>query len=308
MKKKILVLLTATMMSVCMLTGCGETDKASDEAVVKETEVKEVAEDKEDAEEADTEEEETEEVAEEPTEEPEQPAKPEPAPAPEQPAEQEPAYTYADISATKYAKSSVNVRSLPSTDGERVGGLSTNQSVTVTGQCNETGWYRIDYNGTVAYVSNNYLVDDKVETQTQASTASTSTDTGSSSSAGTDNSSGGESEKSGEALKEELAATYAICPAGHDTSKVYNAYVGTYVNEGRDGLEYAAYYYDYYENSNCVYPNGAYGYMNATNTACSNAIANGIHRGEHGGLTLSREQLDCGCILCHAIVVNGDLW
>ena len=70
-------------------------------------------------------------------------------------------YTYTDMSVTMYAKSSVNVRNLPSADGERLGSLSTNQEVTVTGQCNETGWYRFEYNGSVAYVSNNYLSDTK---------------------------------------------------------------------------------------------------------------------------------------------------
>ena len=70
-------------------------------------------------------------------------------------------YTYTELSATMYAKSAVNVRDLPSTDGNKLGGLSSGQAVTVTGKCNETGWYRIDYNGSVAYVSNSYLVDNK---------------------------------------------------------------------------------------------------------------------------------------------------
>lgn len=70
-----------------------------------------------------------------------------------------PSYTYTDMNATKYAKSSVNVRDLPCTDGNKVEHLSKNHEVTVTGQCNETKWYRIDLNGSVAYVSNNYLVD-----------------------------------------------------------------------------------------------------------------------------------------------------
>lgn len=70
-------------------------------------------------------------------------------------------YTYTDMDKTMYAKSSVNVRSLPSTDGEKLGGLSKVQEVHVTGQCNETGWYRIDYNGSTGYVSSSYLVNDK---------------------------------------------------------------------------------------------------------------------------------------------------
>ncbi len=74
------------------------------------------------------------------------------------------AYTFKDMDATKYAKSSVNVRNMPGTDGEKLGSLSFNQEVKVTGQCNETGWYRIEYSGETAYVSDSYLVDNKVET------------------------------------------------------------------------------------------------------------------------------------------------
>lgn len=81
-----------------------------------------------------------------------------------------PAYTYTDLSVTMYAQQTVNVRTQPSTDGEKVGSLSTNQEVSVTGQCNETSWYRISYNGSEAYVSNKYLDDNKVEiTQTTTS-------------------------------------------------------------------------------------------------------------------------------------------
>ena len=81
-------------------------------------------------------------------------------------------YTFNDMSAVKYAKSTVNVRNLPDTDGEKVGSLSLNQEVAVTGQCNETGWYRIEFDGNTAYVSDSYLVDNKIETQTATSTQS----------------------------------------------------------------------------------------------------------------------------------------
>lgn len=77
-------------------------------------------------------------------------------------------YTFEDMDATKYAKSTVNVRSLPNTDGEKLGGLSTNDEVKVTGKCTETGWYRIEYSDGIAYVSNEYLVDEKVEVQASA--------------------------------------------------------------------------------------------------------------------------------------------
>lgn len=71
-------------------------------------------------------------------------------------------YTYTDMDATMYAQKTVNVRSLPNTDGEKLGSLSTNDEVKVTGQCAETSWYRIEYSGGVAYVSNSYLGNDKV--------------------------------------------------------------------------------------------------------------------------------------------------
>lgn len=90
------------------------------------------------------------------------------------------AYTYKELSATKYAKSAVNVRALPDTSGDKVGALAKGDAVTVTGQCNETGWYRFDYNGETAYASNSYLVDElpPVEQQTSIpSTTETSTAT-----------------------------------------------------------------------------------------------------------------------------------
>lgn len=72
-------------------------------------------------------------------------------------------YTYTDGEAVKYAQQTVNLRSGPSTDFDKVGSLSTNDEVKVTGTCKETGWYRIAYGDGVAYVSNKYLGDAKVE-------------------------------------------------------------------------------------------------------------------------------------------------
>ena len=81
-------------------------------------------------------------------------------------------YTYTDKNATMYAKSAVNVRDLPSTDGKKLGALSKQQEVKVTGICKETGWYRISYKGKVGYVSNNYLV---AKTQTVVTPKPTAT-------------------------------------------------------------------------------------------------------------------------------------
>lgn len=80
-------------------------------------------------------------------------------------------YTYTEDSRTMYAKSTVTVRSLPSTSGNKLGSLSKNQEVTVTGQCNETGWYRISYNNAEGFVSNKYLADEPVAAAASTKTA-----------------------------------------------------------------------------------------------------------------------------------------
>ena len=58
-----------------------------------------------------------------------------------------------------YAKDRVNVRTLPSTNGKIIGQFEGAQKVSVTGQCKETGWYRVDYSGEVGFCSNNYLTE-----------------------------------------------------------------------------------------------------------------------------------------------------
>ena len=98
------------------------------------------------------------------------------------PVVKEPEYSYSDMNQTMYASQSVNVRNLPSTDGDKVGGLSAAQAVAVTGKCNETGWYRIEYNGGEAFVSDSYLVNEKPvqqEPTTQPSGSSNSSDSSS---------------------------------------------------------------------------------------------------------------------------------
>lgn len=71
-----------------------------------------------------------------------------------------PAYTITDISTIMYVKSSANVRSKPSKDDEKLGTLSTNEEVNVTGQV-DNGWYRINYNGSEGYVSGDLLSTEK---------------------------------------------------------------------------------------------------------------------------------------------------
>ena len=72
-----------------------------------------------------------------------------------------PAFAVTELSATKYATQTVNVRKGPGSDHEKLGSLTAGQKVTVTGQA-DTGWFRIDYNGEEGYVSDKYLSDQKV--------------------------------------------------------------------------------------------------------------------------------------------------
>ena len=112
------------------------------------------------------------------------------APVETEEAEEESDFKVTEMSAVKYAKSSVNVRKGPSSDYEKIGMLSTNQEVVVTGQA-DTGWYQIELDGEVAYVSNNYLVDEKVvvnansETTDNEITENIGSDAGGSGSGGT---------------------------------------------------------------------------------------------------------------------------
>ena len=64
-----------------------------------------------------------------------------------------------------YAQTNVNVRSLPSTSGEKLGVLSKNQEVIALGESVD-GWQKIRYNDGIAYVSAQYLGKTKIETQT----------------------------------------------------------------------------------------------------------------------------------------------
>lgn len=186
MKRKLISIMAACIV-VTMMTACGNAPQAAlqteTESVQEATEmtVSESTESVEATVESTVEEtkeiqseaqsEETKEVAAESTE----AAEAEATPAPEEAAT---TYTYTDMDKTMYAQKSVNVRDLPTTDGQKLGALALNQEVKVTGQCAETAWYRIVYNAGVAYVSDKYLGDAKVEEAVQTTgTTTTSTAT-----------------------------------------------------------------------------------------------------------------------------------
>ena len=70
---------------------------------------------------------------------------------------QEKKYTFSDFYKDMYTTANINVRDLPTTDGNKIGGFMRGTKVLVTGQCKETGWYRVEYDDGIGYVSDEYL-------------------------------------------------------------------------------------------------------------------------------------------------------
>lgn len=87
-------------------------------------------------------------------------------------------YTCTEMTQTMYAKSAVNVRDLPGTDGNKIGSLKASEEIAVTGKCDQTGWYRFELNGTTGYVSDKYIVSEKPVANTVVSTNNSSNTAG----------------------------------------------------------------------------------------------------------------------------------
>lgn len=79
------------------------------------------------------------------------------------------AYTVEEMSAVMYATMSLNVRSGPSTDFDKIDTLKKGEAVTVTGRAS-TGWYRILVDGAEGFVSNLYITDEKPEEEVTKAT------------------------------------------------------------------------------------------------------------------------------------------
>ena len=153
----------AILCAALMLTACGSKETTSNETASTETTSATATE----ATSVESTEMTTTEAAVEPTEAPTETPAESPAPAVEStaaPVEStavSTGYTYSELSQTMYAKSAVNIRDLPSTDGKKIGSLKASQEITVTGKCDQTGWYRFDGNNTTGYVSVKYIVSEK---------------------------------------------------------------------------------------------------------------------------------------------------
>ena len=92
----------------------------------------------------------------------------------------------------KYANKSLNVRAIPSTDGELVGTAVANTEITVVGTTSASGyegWTQVEYNGVVAFIKSTLLSDTKVKISAPSKNTNTSSSSGSG--ASTSASSGG---------------------------------------------------------------------------------------------------------------------
>lgn len=160
----------AILCAALMLTACGSKETTSNETASTETTSATATE----ATSVESTEMTTTEAAVEPTEAPTETPAESPAPTVEpttasvEPTAVSTGYTYSELNQTMYAKSAVNVRDLPSTDGKKIGSLKVSQEITVTGKCDQTGWYRFDWNNTTGYVSDKYIVSEKPAGNTTA--------------------------------------------------------------------------------------------------------------------------------------------
>ena len=75
--------------------------------------------------------------------------------------QKEPVYSVEEIHKKLVTTSKLNVRDLPSQEGEIIASIPKHTKVEITGQCIETGWYRVMYDGAEGYASNEYLVSEE---------------------------------------------------------------------------------------------------------------------------------------------------
>lgn len=79
-----------------------------------------------------------------------------------------PTYNITDTTETLFASSEVNVRSGPDKNSTKIGTLSQNDEVVVTGNV-DNGWYRINFGGNEGYVKGDYLSNERIVVAESAS-------------------------------------------------------------------------------------------------------------------------------------------
>lgn len=75
-------------------------------------------------------------------------------------------FTIIELTGTRYAIQTANVRKGPGTNYEKIGSLTTNQAIIVTGRVDGTDWYQFELNGDKVYVSGKFLSKEKVTAET----------------------------------------------------------------------------------------------------------------------------------------------
>lgn len=93
-----------------------------------------------------------------PTATPEPTKEPTAVPTPTNPPKQE--YTYTGMGFKEFwTTANLNMRTLPSKEGEIITLAPKGSKVIVIRKCNETGWYEVEYNEKTGFMSNDYLTD-----------------------------------------------------------------------------------------------------------------------------------------------------
>lgn len=90
------------------------------------------------------------------------------------PVQTKPTVAIKDMSAKMYSSIRLNVRASNTTNSDVLGVLDVNESIEVTGLC-DNGWARVNYKGKTAYVSYKYLSSEKVVEKTPTPKPITST-------------------------------------------------------------------------------------------------------------------------------------
>ena len=75
-----------------------------------------------------------------------------------------------EMNETMYAITTVNIRSEASTDSDKLGALSTGESILVTGVTADELWYRVEEGETIGFVSSEYLSLEKPVIESAVST------------------------------------------------------------------------------------------------------------------------------------------
>lgn len=128
-----------------------------------------------------------------------------------------------------YATADLNVRDKANTEGEKIGSLGYGEKVQVVSRDKNTGWYQIEYQGGLGFVSDDYLSDTK-----PAPKPAPSSNKGSSGQSNQNSGGGGTQSKPSQAPTPAPAPTPKPAPSGGGNGNKNN---GGTVKDGESGSE-----------------------------------------------------------------------